>query len=159
MFLGRTRSPRNIMTYVHRPDQKAEEHKAGPYVPLPRGSLRNITSHTRCFPSVFSATPTNSFGLWSSPLRPFASAPAATRPPLAHLARPRSRLGRPLSCPTCLGRHRPGQRLPSPFPASSGASRCATNKILSPFSCRILGPLEFLPAFSSSSMSDGTIEI
>jgi hypothetical protein len=35
MFHGPTRSSRNIMAYVHRPDEKTEEHKADPYVPWP----------------------------------------------------------------------------------------------------------------------------
>jgi hypothetical protein len=34
-FLDQVRSSRNIMTYVHQPDQEAEEHKVGPYVPRP----------------------------------------------------------------------------------------------------------------------------
>jgi hypothetical protein len=43
MFLVQARSPRNIVTYVHRPNQEAEEHKSHPYVPQPlRGSPRNI---------------------------------------------------------------------------------------------------------------------
>jgi hypothetical protein len=33
MFLGRVRSLKNILTYVHWSDQKAEEHKVDPYVP------------------------------------------------------------------------------------------------------------------------------
>jgi hypothetical protein len=36
MFLGQIKSLRNITTYVHRPDQEAEEHKMGSYVPRPR---------------------------------------------------------------------------------------------------------------------------
>jgi hypothetical protein len=35
MFFIQVRSLMNIMTYVHQPDQEAEEHKAGPYVPRP----------------------------------------------------------------------------------------------------------------------------
>jgi hypothetical protein len=44
MFLVQARSPpRNVVTYVHRPNQEAEEHKSHPYVPQPlRGSPRNI---------------------------------------------------------------------------------------------------------------------
>jgi hypothetical protein len=43
IFLGRTRSLRNIKTYVHRTVQEAEEHKVCPYVPWPLCGPRNIS--------------------------------------------------------------------------------------------------------------------
>jgi hypothetical protein len=32
MFLRQARSLRNIMTYIHQPNQKAKKHKVDPYV-------------------------------------------------------------------------------------------------------------------------------
>jgi hypothetical protein len=50
MFLDQIRSLRNIMTYIHWPDQKAEEQKVGPYIPRPGQILKecnDLCSSTR----------------------------------------------------------------------------------------------------------------
>jgi hypothetical protein len=50
MFLDQIRSLRNIMTYIHWSDQKAEEQKVGPYIPQPDQILKeynNLCSSTR----------------------------------------------------------------------------------------------------------------
>jgi hypothetical protein len=137
MFLVQARSPRNVVTYVHRPNQEAEEHKSHPYVPQPlRGSPRNIILQCsdflgRAFDPFY---PTNflvqSLGLQRPPplLSIRCTRPATPRPaPVVPCSpRPVPRTSRP--DPAQAAHRSPRHRPPRAPAAPAFSSRCSSRR-------------------------------